>query len=73
MSYRCSKRKKLENPCKCKEINKTLLDEFVVNQLYTTLLNPTNLEQLLEEVNVKLKQKYADMDQDLPKLQEAVR
>ena len=25
---------------------------------------------MLEEVNVKLKQKYADMDQDLPKLQE---
>ena len=70
VSYRCSKRKKLENPCKCKEINKTLLDEFVVNQLYTTLLNRTNLEPLLEEVNVKLKQKYADMDQDLPKLQE---
>ena len=69
VSYRCSKRKKLENPCKCKEINKTLLDEFVVNQLYTTLLNPTNLEQLLEEVNVKLKQKYEDMDQDLPQLQ----
>ena len=69
VSYRCSKRKKLENPCKCKEINKTLLDEFVVNQLYTTLLNQTNLEQLLEEVNVKLKQKYADMDQELPQLQ----
>lgn len=69
VSYRCSKRKKLENPCKCKEINKTLLDEFVVNQLYTTLLNQTNLEQLLEEINVKLKQKYADMDQDLPQLQ----
>ena len=69
VSYRCSRRKKLENPCKCKEINKTLLDEFVVNQLYTTLLNQTNLEQLLEEVNVKLKQKYADMDQDLPQLQ----
>ena len=69
VSYRCSRRKKLENPCKCKEINKTLLDEFVVNQLYTTLLNQTNLEQLLEEVNVKLKQKYADMNQDLPQLQ----
>ena len=69
VSYRCSKRKKLENPCKCKEINKTLLDEFVVNQLYTTLLNRTNLEPLLEEVNVKLKQKYADMNQDLPQLQ----
>lgn len=69
VSYRCSRRKKLENPCKCKEINKTLLDEFVVNQLYTTLLNQTNLEPLLEEVNVKLKQKYADMDQDLPQLQ----
>lgn len=70
VSYRCSKRKKLENPCKCKEINKSLLDEFVVNQLYTTLLNQTNLEQLLEEVNVKLKQKYEDMDQDLPQLQQ---
>lgn len=69
VSYRCSKRKKLENPCKCKEINKSLLDEFVVNQLYTTLLNQTNLEQLLESVNIKLKQKYKDMDQDLPQLQ----
>lgn len=69
VSYRCSKRKKLETPCKCKEINKTLLDEFVVNQLYTTLLNQTNLEQLLESVNIKLKQKYKDMDQDLPQLQ----
>ena len=70
VSYRCSKRKKLENPCKCKEINKNLLDEFVVHQLYTTLLTQTNLEQLLEEVNVKLKQKYEDMDQDLPQLQQ---
>ena len=69
VSYRCSKRKKLENPCKCKEINKTLLDEFVVNQLYTTLLNQTNLQQLHEEINIKLKQKYEDMDQDLPQLQ----
>ena len=69
VSYRCSKRKKLENPCKCKEINKSLLDEFVVNQLYTTLLNPINLQQLHEEINVKLKQKYEDMDQDLPQLQ----
>ena len=70
VSYRCSKRKELENPCKCKEINKNLLDEFVVHQLYTTLLTQTNLEQLLEEVNVKLKQKYEDMDQDLPQLQQ---
>ena len=70
VSYRCSKRKKLENPCKCKEINKSLLDQFVVNQLYTTLLNQTNLEQLLKEVNVKLKQKYEDMDQDLPQLKQ---
>lgn len=69
VSYRCSKRKKLENPCKCKEINKALLDEFVVNQLYRTLLSPTNLQQLHEEINVKLKQKYKDMDQDLPQLQ----
>lgn len=69
VSYRCSKRKKLENPCKCKEINKSLLDEFVVNQLYTTLLNPINLQQLHEEINVKLKQKYEDMDQDLLQLQ----
>ena len=69
VSYRCSRRKKIENPCKCKEINKTLLDEFVVNQLYTTLLNPTNLQQLLDDINIKLKQKYEDMNQDLPQLQ----
>ena len=40
-----------------------------MNQLYTTLLNPINLQQLHEEINVKLKQKYEDMDQDLPQLQ----
>ncbi len=69
VSYRCSKRKKIENPCKCKEINKNLLDEFVVNQLFTTLLNPTNLQKLHEEINEKLKAKYDDMNQGLPQLE----
>lgn len=69
VSYRCSKRKKIENPCKCKEVNKALLDEFVVNQLFTTLLNPTNLQQLHAEINEKLKVKYDDMNQGLPQLQ----
>lgn len=69
VSYRCSKRKKIENPYKCKEVNKNLLDEFVVNQLFTTLLNPTNFQQLHAEINEKLKAKYDDMNQGLPQLQ----
>ncbi|MEO3111738.1 recombinase family protein [Turicibacter sanguinis] len=52
VSYRCSKRKKIENPCKCKEINRTLLDNFIV-----------------QKVNEKLKQKFSEMDHDLPKLE----
>ena len=69
VSYRCSKRKKIENPCKCKEINRTLLDEFIVNQLFTTILNSQHLEMLHEKVNEKLKQKFSEMDHDLPKLE----
>ena len=40
-----------------------------MNQLYRTLLSPMNLQQLHEEINVKLKQRYEDMDHDLPQLQ----
>ncbi len=69
VSYRCSKRKKIENPCKCKEINRTLLDEFIVNQLFTTILNSQHLDLLRQKVNEKLKQKISEMDHDLPKLE----
>ena len=69
VSYRCSKRKKIENPCKCKEINRSILDEFVINQLFNTLLNPHNLQPLFKQINQKVKQKYSDMDRDLPQLQ----
>ena len=69
VSYRCSKRKKIENPCKCKEINRTLLDNFIVNQLFTTILNPQHLEMLHQKVNEKLKQKFSEMDDDLPRLE----
>ncbi len=69
VSYRCSKRKKIENPCKCKEINRTLLDEFIVNQLFTTILNSQHLEMLHQKVNEKLKQKFSEMDHDLPNLE----
>ena len=41
--------RKLENPCKCKEINRTLLDSFIVNQLFTTILNPQHLETSTSE------------------------
>ena len=73
VSYRCSKRKKIENPCKCKEINRTLLDEFIVNQLFTTILNPQHLEMLHQKVNEKLKQKFSEMDDDLPKLEKQLK
>lgn len=69
VSYRCSKRKKIENPCKCKEINRTLLDNFIVQQLFTTILNPQHLERLHQKVNEKLKEKISEMDHDLPKLE----
>ncbi|CUQ18176.1 Transposase and inactivated derivatives [Turicibacter sanguinis] len=69
VSYRCSKRKKIENPCQCKEINRTLLDSFIVNQLFKTILNPQHLEMLHQKVNEKLKEKISEMDNDLPKLE----
>ncbi len=69
VSYRCSKRKKIEDPCKCKEVNRTLLDEFIINQLFTTMLNPHHLETLHQMINEKLKQKFFEMDNDLPKLE----
>lgn len=69
VSYRCSKRKKLENPCKCKEINRTLLDEFIVNQLFTTILNPKHLGELHQKVNKKLTEKFSEINNDLPKLE----
>ena len=69
VSYRCSKRKKLENPCKCKEINRTLLDEFIVNQLFTTILNPKHLGELHQKVNEKLTEKFSEIHNDLPKLE----
>ena len=69
VSYRCSKRKKIENPCKCKEINRTLLDTFIVNQLFTTILNSQHLEELHQRVNEKLNQKFSEMNHELPKLE----
>ncbi len=73
VSYRCSKRKKIDNPCQCKEINRTLLDSFIVNQLFTTILNPQHLEMLHQKVNEKLKQKFSEMDDDLPKLEKQLK
>ncbi|MBP3909390.1 MAG: recombinase family protein [Turicibacter sp.] len=73
VSYRCSKRKKIENPCRCKEINRTLLDEFVVNKLFTTILNPQHLETLHQKVNEKLKQKFSEMNNDLPHLEKQLK
>ena len=73
VSYRCSKRKKIENPCKCKEINRTLLDEFIINQLFTTILNPKHLEILYQKVNEKLKEKCLEMNNDLPKLEKQLK
>lgn len=73
VSYRCSKRKKMENPCKCKEINRSLLDEFVVNKLFTTILNPQHLETLHQKVNEKLKQKFSEMNNDLPHLEKQLK
>lgn len=73
VSYRCSKRKKIESPCKCKEINRTLLDEFIVKQLFTTILNPQHLEMLHQKVNEKLKQKFSEMNNDLPHLEKQLK
>ena len=73
VSYRCSKRKKIENPCKCKELKKEILDSFIINQLFTTILNSQHLEVLHQKVNEKLKQKFSEMDNDLPKLEKQLK
>lgn len=73
VSYRCSKRKKIENPCKCKEINRTLLDEFIIKQLFTTILNAQHLQTLHQKVNEKLKQKFSEMNNELPHLEKQLK
>lgn len=70
VSYRCSKRNHVETRCQCKEINRTLLDQFVLGQLFETLLNEKNFSILHQQIEVKMKEKYQEMNPDLPNLQQ---
>lgn len=73
VSYRCSKRKTYEKPCKCKEINRSLLDEFMLNQLFTMIVESKNLEVLHQKVNEKLNLKMTKLETDLPKLEKQLK
>ncbi len=68
VTYRCSKRKQFETPCRCKEIDKELIDKFIVNQLMAILLQSDNIQTLHEMVNQRLFEKLATVNEDLPQL-----
>ncbi|WP_195513958.1 recombinase family protein [Turicibacter sanguinis] len=73
VSYRCSKRKAMDKKCSCKEINRTLLDDFVLNQLFELVLNENIIEQLYERINVKMKERLNEKESELPKLKQQLK
>ena len=68
VTYRCSKRKQFETPCRCKEINKEMIDSFIIHPLMTNLLQPNNIQVLQERVNQRLCEKLSTVNGDLPRL-----
>lgn len=73
VSYRCSKRNAIDKQCSCKEINRTVLDDFVLNQLFDLILDENNIEQLYERVNVKMKERLNQKESELPKLKQQLK
>lgn len=73
VSYRCSKRNAIDKQCSCKEINRTVLDEFVLNQLFDLVLDENNIERLYERVNVKMKERLNQKEGELPKLKQQLK
>lgn len=68
-SYRCSNRKALgEKKCDCKEIRRDDLDQFVLNKITQQLLNPNQIDYLVESVNKQLSQRLTQNKIDEPKL-----
>lgn len=68
-SYRCSNRKALgEKKCNCKEIRRDDLDQFVLNKITQQLLNPNQIDYLVESVNKQLAQRLTQNKIDEPKL-----
>lgn len=67
-SYRCSKRKALlnEEKCSCKELNRDWIDQFVLNQLFTFVLNPINIETFTQAVEQAKNQKESKQTKELP-------
>ena len=73
VSYRCSKRNAIDKQCSCKEINRTVLDEFVLNQLFDLVLDENNIERLYERVNIKMKERLNQKESELPKLKQQLK
>ncbi len=73
VSYRCSKRNAIDKQCSCKEINRTVLDEFVLNQLFDLVLDENNIERLYERVNIKMKERLNQKESELPKLKQQIK
>lgn len=68
-SYRCSNRKALgPNKCYCKEIKRDELDQFVLNKMIEHLLNPHQIDYLVEAVNKQLSQRLTQSKVEEPKL-----
>ena len=73
VSYRCSKRNTVDKKCSCKEINRTVLDEFILSQMFNTVLNEKNIESLYEKVNVKINERLNQKGTDVPKLKKQLK
>lgn len=68
-SYRCSNRKALGGKkCDCKEIRRDDLDQFVLNKITQQLLNPNQIDYLVESVNKQLSQRLTQNKVHEPKL-----
>ena len=63
----------MDKKCSCKEINRTVLDEFILSQMFNTVLNEKNIESLYEKVNVKINERLNQKGTDVPKLKKQLK
>ncbi|MDB8556538.1 recombinase family protein [Turicibacter sanguinis] len=68
-SYVCGGRKiKGEEKCKCKEIKREIIEDFVLKQLFSLILNKKNINKFVSEINQKITNQKTQQKIDLPKI-----
>lgn len=73
VSYRCSKRNSIDKKCSCKEINRTVLDDFILKQLFEIVLDDNHIDQLYERVNAKMRERLNQKDSEVLKLRKQLK